>query len=735
MTRPRSLALALSVCIFATSALSDAPALAQSAGPTPAPLPTAAPAQPTGAPPAPTMNPGPATPPPATPNGSTPQPATTTQPATTQPGSSTTAQPATTQPTTAQPGSSTQPTTTGRPTTTTPGSTTGGNPGPNGRSGLQGGALPPPPVPVLPPVPNIAPGFTAPISALPNGDLVGVQQQPFVGLALQDALAMALQRNTDLAVAQSNRRIANYQIIAAQGAYDVRFQLVPAYSHSVTPAVSSFQSGPNGGPVTQDTAGVTAAIQGLTQQGGQYRIGLNGTRVTSDSTINSYDPFYQTALQLSLTQPLGRGRLIDQNRLQLQIARTNASIQSDLALTQASNTVVQVSNAYYDLVAAWRNVAIQEEGLRNSQAQAASNARLAARGAVAPTDIVEANTQVNVFQDNVFAALQNVQRLQTQLKSLILANPGDPVWFANLVPTTAIAQIPQEPSLDALINSAIANRPEIAQLRSQRQNANSNLTFARDQLRPQIDLGLGYTANGFAGQPVNPANNPIFGLFGAQINAINALIARSNAQNPLSPPIAPVMGGFGTLPPYQTGKLGQSFQNLIDNRFPTYSAQLTFEVPFGNHTAKANYAIAQEQARQVAIQETAVLQRIRSESVNAIQGLREAQYRVIAARAAREAAQRVLLGEQRRFQAGTSTTFLVLQRQLDVANQEARELQAQTDLDKAIVELNRVSGGIFAQNNIDTSALGGSTLNAVTPTDSVLPPASTATAPPVTRRP
>ena len=128
-----------------------------------------------------------------------------------------------------------------------------------------------------------------------------------------------------------------------------------------------------------------------------------------------------------------------------------------------------------------------------------------------------------------------------------------------------------------------------------------------------------------------------------------------------------------------------------------------------------------------------MLQRIRSESVNAIQGLREAEYRVIAARSAREAAERVLLGEQRRFQAGTSTTFLVLQRQLDVANQQGRELQAQTDLDKAIVELNRVSGGVFVQNGIDTSALGGTTLNGATPTQSVLPPASTATAPPVTR--
>jgi HAE1 family hydrophobic/amphiphilic exporter-1 len=625
---------------------------------------------------------------------------------------------------------------------TQPGTTTqpvqGGNPGPGGSTsgrGLQGGALPAPPKPlVLPPVPNIAPGFSAPVTALPNGELVGVQQQPFVGLALQDAIAMALQRNTDLALAQSNRRITNYQIIAAEGAYDVRFQLVPSYSHSVSPAISSFQAGPGGGPITQDTAGVTAALQGITQQGGQYRIGVVGDRVTNNSTVNSYNPFYQTALQLSVTQPLGRGRATDQQRLQLQLARTNASIQNDVALTQASSTVVQVSNAYYDLVAAWRNVAIQEQGLLNAQAQSASNARLAARGAVAPTDIVEANTQVNVFQDNVFSALQNVQRLQTQLKSLIVANPADPVWFANLVPTTAIAQVPQEPSLDALILSAIANRPEIAQLRSQRENANSNLAFARDQLKPQIDLGLGYTSNGFAGNPTDPSANPIFGLFGAQIAAINALIARSNAANPGATPIPFVTPNFSSTPTYQNGKFGQSIANLLNNRFPTYTAQVTFQIPIGNRTAKADYGIAQEQARQVAVQETAVLQRIRSEAVNAIQGLRESQYRVIAARSAREAAERVLLGEQRRFQAGTSTTFLILQRQLDVANQQLRELQAQTDLDKSIVELNRVSGGIFTQNGIDVTGLGSTTLNAASPTQSVLPsPGPSASPPPASR--
>ncbi len=727
MPRYRTLAFALSASIFAASgaplgAVAQTQPPGQPAAPSPAPLPASSPA-----------SGQPASGQPSQPASGQPNP-TSAQPTSGQPGQTNPAQPTTGAPGNgAQPGTggptgaqqpmaspapsgpqpaagqpstgslgqpSGQPTSGQQPATGQPATGGGAQAAPG--SNIQGGGLPPPPQPLtLPAVPDLGQALSVPINVLPNADLIGVQQQPFVGLTLQDAIAMALQRNTELAVAQSNRRIANYQIVAARGAYDVRFQLVPSYSHEVSPVLSPFNTTASGGPVTTDTAGATAGIAGITQQGGQYNAGLRATRVTSDSAYNSYNPYYETALQLAFTQPLGRGRALDQTRLQIQLQQTNSVLQNSNALLQASNTVVQVADAYYDLVSAWQNVGIQEQGLRQASAQAASNRRLAARGATAPTDIVEANTQVNVFQDNVFAAIQNVQRVQTQIKSLILANPGDPVWLSNLVPTTPTAQIPVEPSLSALITGAIQNRPEIAQLRAQRQQTELNLAFARDQLKPQVDLALGATSNGFAGNPLSASANPLFSLLGQ-----------------IAPPGA--LASFPPPPAYQTGRLGQSFQNALDVRFPAYSTQLTFSVPIGNHTAKADVAIAQEQQRQVGINETALVQRVRSEAINAIQGLRSAEYRVIAARAARTAAERVLLGEQRRFQAGTSTTFLVLQRQLEVANDRGRELQAQIDLDKAIVELNRVSGGVFAQNGIDVTALGGTTLGG-TGTTSTLP--------------
>ncbi|MBD5656786.1 MAG: TolC family protein, partial [Candidatus Eremiobacteraeota bacterium] len=326
--------------------------------------------------------------------------------------------------------------------------------------------------------------------------------------------------------------------------------------------------------------------------------------------------------------------------------------------------------------------------------------------------------------DNVFSALASVQRLQTQFKQLIVANPADPVWVSNLVPTTPVLDLPSEPKLDDLIVSALRNRPEVAQLRASEDSAATNLGYAKDQLKPQIDLNLGVEEDGFAGVPSSGSSNPIVSLLGEQTTAINTLLTR--AGNPL-PQISTT--GLSTTPAYQNGRFGQAWTNLFNGRYPTYTAGLTISLPLGNRTAKANFAAAQESAKQVAVQEVALLQRIRGEALNAVQQFRETQYRLAAARRAREASERVLSAEQRRFNVGSSTTYLVLQRQLEVANNSGRELQAQTDLNNSVVELNRVSGTLFTAYNVDARSLGAKTLDAAALSTSSLPSAKTSPSP------
>ena len=564
----------------------------------------------------------------------------------------------------------------------------------------------PAPTPQLPVIPNVAPGYAAPKVSPPPPGVVGVTQSPFVGITIQNAIGMALEKNPDLAVAQSNRRIALYGIQTAKGGYDVHLSVQPQYQYNTQAPTNSFFSGPGFTPIVQRNTSLTAGASGTLAGGQTYDVSISGTQTYDNTQINTFNPTYPTIFSVDFTQPLGPNHGANDATHELKLARINADSSDAQTLTSVSSTISQVQDTYWDLVAAWRNVAIQETALRDTITQQHSNVRLARRGATAPIDVVQTNTQIAVFQENVFAALQNVANLQNQLKSELLTSPNDPIWSANLVPTTPALQLPSQPALTDLVTQALRDRPEIAQIRSLRNTADENLKFAGNQTKPQFDLQLGYTSNGFAGTAVNPASSPFLASQINQFTAINQLIA---AVNPTLPPAQriPVLANPNVpTPQYLQGGLGQSLSNLFSNKFPVYTAGVLVTFPLGNNTARGNMGAAQEQERIALIQEASTIQRVTYEVRNALQAYQSAQARLLAATSAREASEQVLASEERRFHAGTSTTFLVLQREIELADNRGLELSAQTDLNKAVVDLQRSTGTILSANNVNVTTVG-----------------------------
>ena len=567
----------------------------------------------------------------------------------------------------------------------------------------------PAPRPQLPTVPNVAPGYGSPAVSPPPPAVVGVTQQPFVGITLDNAIGMALSRNPDLAIAQANRHIAQYQIEAAKGAYDINFNVEPQYQYVEQAPQNAFFAGPNFGPIIQRNASLSAGAQGILPGGQQYSVSASGKQTYDNTSINTFNPYYPTIFSVNFSQPLGRGRSITQASRQLQLAQIGQESSTAQTLSTVSSTIAQVQNTYWDLVAAWRNVAIQEQALLDTIAQQHSNVRLARRGAAAPIDVVQVNAQTAVFEQQVFSALQNVALLQNQLKSQLTDNPNDSIWNANLVPTSPVLQLPSQPSLADLVTQAVRNRPEIAQVRDQIRSANVNAAYALNQIKPQVNLQLGYTSNGFAGQVTPPGS--FFQSSAQQVIAINQLIAAVNQTLPPAQQIPALPNSNTPVPPYLTGGLAQSIKNLLSNQFPVYSAGVLVSFPIGNHTAKADLATAVEQQRIAQIQEANTIQHVTIDVRNALQAYQSALAQLTAASVARQASEQVLASEQRRFRAGESTTFLVLQREIELADNRGRELTAQTSLNKSVVELQRATGTILTANNVNVTTVGEGALN------------------------
>jgi outer membrane protein TolC len=564
------------------------------------------------------------------------------------------------------------------------------------------------PSPRMAVVPSVAPGYRAPNVAPSAAEMVGVTEKPFVGIALQDAVAMALLKNPNLAVSASNIRLARYRIVEAKANFDVQLKLEPSSSFSVTPPENVFFAGPGDvghylcydsftgqyfpcatqgpGNIIQHQSSFQYGINGQSVNGTSYSAGIVQTRTFNNTIINTYNPYYQASLTLSVTQPLLKNFGMNLVKRQLKLSMIDADLNEAQALVDASNTIAQVEDSYWNLVAAWRAVAIQEDALKEAAEQEQSVVRLAQRGVAPPSGAVEAQAQVAKFQAGVFSALQTVSQLQVQLKSLVVADPDDPIWRANLVPSSPVQELPGAGDLAAIVAEAQQYRPEVRQARDRQRQADIDRAYARNQALPQADIQALYMSNGFAGLLA-----PVAKFQRDQCNLPN-----------LSCP---------TPPPGSQGTMAYAYHNLWAARYPSFNISLNVNIPLENNTARGLEQTANEEETQAAIAMQGVDQRIGSEARDGLQSYQSALSRLSAASQARESAEAVYTSEVRRFHNGASTTFLVLRRQVELEQARGRELLAQTELNKAVVELQRVEGTILTDNGVSLQTLGSKALS------------------------
>ncbi len=564
------------------------------------------------------------------------------------------------------------------------------------------------PSPRMAVVPSVAPGYRAPAVAPSAAEIVGVTEQPFVGIALQDAVAMSLLKNPTLAVSASNIRLARYRIVEAKSNFDVQLKLEPSSSFSVTPPENVFFAGPGEvghylcydsftgqyfqcategpGNIIQHQSSFQYGINGQSVNGTSYSAGIVQTRTFNNTIINTYNPYYQASLTLSVTQPLLKNFGMNLVKRQLKLSMIDADLNEAQSLLDASNTIAQVEDSYWNLVAAWRAVAIQEEALKEAADQEQSVVRLARRGVAPPSGAVEAQAQVAKFQAGVFSALQTVSQLQVQLKSLIVADPNDEIWHANLVPSSPVQELPGAGDLAAIVAEAQQNRPEVRQARDRQRQADIDRAYAKNQALPQADVQALYMSNGFAGLLA-----PVAKFQRDQCNLPNL--------------------GCPTPPPGSQGTMAYAYHNLWAARYPSFNISLNVNIPLENNTARGLEQTANEEQNQAAIEMQGVDQRIGSEARDGLQSYQSALSRLSAASQARASAEAVYASEARRFHNGASTTFLVLQRQVELQQARGRELQAQTELNKAVVELQRVEGTILTDNGVNLQTLGSKALS------------------------
>ena len=228
--------------------------------------------------------------------------------------------------------------------------------------------------------------------------------------------------------------------------------------------------------------------------------------------------------------------------------------------------------------------------------------------------------------------------------------------------------------LDEAIKTALESRPELKQNMIALAMNQLDVKHAREQSKPQIDANATLSTVGLAGTPPSAA------LLGG---------------------LSQFFPGGVAIPPVLIGDYGQSLSNLTSGHFTTASVGVTMSFPIRNRTAEANSAVAASETKRLEATKKQVELAIEQDVRNAVQAVSTAGARLDAASNARKDAEDQYASEQRQFQAGTSTVFLVLQRQTDLISARTREARARADLGEAAANLDRATAKTLTVRNID----------------------------------
>ncbi|RPI53710.1 MAG: TolC family protein [Acidobacteria bacterium] len=481
-------------------------------------------------------------------------------------------------------------------------------------------------------------------------------------LTLEEAVRRAVENNPDLAGVRFGTQIEEARVSQSESAYTPVFSTIVGASSNVTPP-SNFLLGERGVD-TNDLFSSTGVRQRLARGAGTWNLSWDTSRTTSDSPLTSFDPSLQSGFQLAFSQPLLKDRKMDLARQQTIVSRRNLESAELRVRESVVQTTAAVKQAYWTLKATLANVTVQQRSLELAQELVRQNKARVDIGQTPPIDLLQAEAEVAQRRENLIRATAAAGDAEDHLRRLIMDPADVSFWRIHLNPTDEPMVGGGLPDVDTIAAGGFAARYDLARARKDLDNLATSVDFFNDQKLPDVRLETSFRSNGLGG----------------------TRFLRS--------------GGFpGTITGTTNRGYGGVLGDMFGSTYPTWSVGLTVNYSLGRSFEEAGLARAQVERRQ-ATQRIASLQLQIAETLRqAARQVHSTAQRIEAARAGESVAQQRLDVEQRRFEVGLSTSFLVTQAQRDLLQTEVNLLQATLDHQSALVSFEALQ---------QAPALGGS---------------------------
>ena len=498
-------------------------------------------------------------------------------------------------------------------------------------------------------------------------------------LTLEDAIRLTLLNNPDVRLARTPVDQASYRIMAAYAPFDPLLAANTLNQRSLSQATNELQ-GVSGAPGSGASPQSNQILNQLTQVGAVsytqtfetgtvFSTSFSGSKGDTNSGFYFINPYFNAGWLLQVSQPLLKNRGFFPNIAPIRIAQRSASASQDTFEAQVNISIQQAINQYGSVVRARESLRVADASLKQAQATYDHDKRSLDLGALPPLDIYRSESEVAQRRVLSIQAEYQLKQQEDALRQVIGADLDPYVEALDL--DLAEDPAPVEPlfSIDISTAQGLAeqHRPEFAALREQLAADDISMRLARNNLLPDLELQGIYNPQGVGGTQYDTSVTP-----------------------PLVTP----------------GGLGDAFSQLFHFSYPTYSVGLTFNFPLRNRAARAALGEARVAKTSDLYQMRREEQAVRLDVLNAVHSLEQAKLSISAAKIARDLTEKTVESEQRKYELGTGTIFLVLEAQTELAQTEVSLVQAEVNYQIALAAVDHATGTLLERHRVQLEQSG-----------------------------
>jgi len=485
-------------------------------------------------------------------------------------------------------------------------------------------------------------------------------------LSLRDAVVLTLENNSFVRVQETQVESSKFALLGAHSPFDPA--LIGSYNanNSTSPPFTTL----GGTGVSLATKSITKSAQLNYSQtfetGTNIQAGLSSNRNSFNNpgtnAIGILDPYINSTLNFQFTQPLLRNAWLFSNRAPIVIARRNLEQSRASFAADVNDNILQAVEQYWAVVEARGNLDVARSSMEAAEATYKRDKRALELGALPPLDIYRSESQVASRRVQVIQSEYGLKQAEDLLR-MTLGADQDPYFQALDLELTEKAEPEGElRTIDAAtaLQQALTKRPEFDAARAALANDETRIRLAHNHLLPELDLLGLYASNG---------------LGGTQLNSSGQKLTSS------------------------------SVSQLFGFNYPTYEAQLSLTLPIRNRAAKAEMGNALVSRRGDLYNQRRLQEQITLDVSNAVHQLEQAKLSIVAGKEALDLAKKTMAAEQRKYELGSGTIFLVLEAQTEVAAAEQSLLQAEVGYQLAVAAVDHATGELLDPYHVQIAEL------------------------------